>query len=289
MKNFKLFLILLPIFAFVLLSCGLFEKEETASVKDPSQLEEGEKVTLVGRVTFYMEGDFYFHLEDMGQEYTIFISRDDRVNMGDYVEVKGVWEKEINGLSSESIKKLSEDEKRAYFESRYPFLEIKVLEYPKSVSHTCYTPKFKLEVTNSGKETISHKDLHTEAYDFGFYYFLNDSWTRANANRENYTEVKEQVNEEEKALIGLLSEQGFLYFEDIKPGQTREIEYWAGGQITKTELGTAGSPNIFGNQSVGEVDVSFGWARHNNYDPIFLYKTEPNKINLLSDRCDMGL
>lgn len=282
MKNFKPFLILLPLFAFIFLACGLFEKKEDVSVKDPEQLEQGEKITLVGRISFYMDGDYYFNLQDGEQDYTVFISTDQSLNIGDYVEVKGIWEKEINGLSSESIRILSEDEKIAYFESRFPFLKIEILESPKTIAHTCATPKFKFKLTNTGTDTVTYKDLHKEEYNYAFYYFVNENFSRANADREDYLET-----EKEQSI--LVSNQGFIHFEDIAPGQSREVEYWAGGIVNKHEGGTAGSSNIFGNYPVGEHEFFFAWADKNNYDPIFLYKTEPVKVTLLTDKCDLGL
>ncbi len=285
----KIIFVSLPIFAFILLGCGLFNGEENDydAVKDPSEIEEGENITLTGRVWYYFDGDLFFTLEDKDEHYTIFISSNEDISIGEYLQAEGTWDKTNDALVAENIKKLSEEEKMTYLRSRHPVLEIEILEYPKIVAHTCATPKFKLKLTNTGTNTVTHEDIHTYEYDYAFYYFFDEDWHRANADREDYSQVAGQIQEDELSLIGFLSNQGFMHFEDIKPGGSREVEYWAGGEITKNELGTAGLPNILGNQQKGETNISFGWALKNNYDPIFLFKTDSVGVELLNENCEM--
>ncbi len=278
------------IFCMIVIACGSNNNDKDEyNVKDPSELEEGENTTLTGMVSWYFDGDLFFTLTDNETDYKIFISGDEDITMGEYVQVVGEWDKINDALVANNIKKLSENEKIEYLRTRFPILEIEILEYPKNIAHTCETPKFKFKLTNTGINTVSHKDLHTYDYDYGFYYFINEDWSRANADREDYTEVESNIKKDELSLIGFLSNQGFMYFEDIKPGESREVEYWAGGQVTKNEFGTAGSPNIFGNYEVGEHDFSFAWADKNNYDPIFFFKSDSVKIKLNSDECDLGV
>ncbi len=244
-------------------------------------------MTLTGRVWSYMDGSLSFTLEDNNEHYTIFISPDENITTGEYVLAKGIWDKTNNALDSQTVKKLSEEEKMTYLRSRNPVLEIEILDYSKTVAHTCATPKFKLKLTNTGIETVTYKDIHIYEYEYAFFYFLDEHWSRANADRENYSELAEEIKEDELRIIGLFSNQGFTYFEDIKPGESREVEYWAGGHISRTEFGTAGSPNILGNQQRGGIEVSFGWALKNNYDPIFLFKSDSVKVNLLNNQCEI--
>lgn len=289
MKKSKL-LLLLPLFALILLGCGLFNGEEKNNdvVKDPSEIEEGKNITLTGRIWSYMDGNLSFTLEDKDEHYTIFISPDENIITGEYVRAEGVWDKTNNALDAQNIKKLSEEEKMTYLRSRHPVLEIEILEYPKTVAHTCTTPKFKLKLTNTGNDTVTHEDIHTYEYDYAFYYFLGENSSRANSERENYSELAQEIKEDELSLIGFLSNhQGFMHFENIDPGESREVEYWAGGKITKTEGGTAGLSNILGNQQRGEIDVSFGWALKNNYDPIFLFESDSVKVDLLNNQCEI--
>ncbi len=283
----KIISLLLITLAFTTMGCDLFKTDD--EIKDPENLEQGEKTSLTGRIHYYYEGDRFFTLEHKGEEYTIFIDNNEKIVIGEYIRAEGTWEKEANGLAAEKIHFLSENEKADYFKKTHSYLEIKILEYPKQINHTCETPKFKLEITNAGNETITHKDLHTYDYEYALYYFINDMWVRANADRENYVEVKENITDDEKELIGLLSNQGIFFFDDLKPGQKTEVAYWAGGEVSKNELGTAGSPNIFGNQNIDTHEFSFAWGIKNNYDPIFLFKSEKIDITMLSDQCNLGL
>ena len=242
---------------------------------------------MTGRVWDYMDGSLFFTLEDNNEHYTIFISPDENITTGEYVLAEGIWDKINNALDAQTVKKLSGEEKMTYLRSRHPVLEIEILDYPKTVAHTCVTPKFKLKLTNTGAETVTSKDIHTEGYEYAFFYFLDEHWNRANGDRENYSEVAESIEEDELRLIGLLSNQGFTYFENIEPGESREVEYWAGGHISRSEFGTAGLPNILGNRQKGETNISFAWALKNNYDPIFLFNSDSVKVDLLNNQCEM--
>ncbi len=298
----KVVIIIVAVVALLgLCSCGVFGyiltktrgdkglESQESEIVNPDDLGDGQRTVITGRVNFYYDGDLFFTLRDGDQYYTIFLPESTYVSTGDYVKAEGVWEEVSNGLAADSVRTLNDEELASYMRSRHPYVEIEIVDYTANVGHTCDTPKFTLLLTNRGNETITHRDIHDYDYSYGFYYFIDDNWSKANADRDDYGDVMGQVGTDEAQLIGLLSNQGFMYFEDLEPGESTQVEYWAGGAVVRTEGGTAGSPNIFGNYPSGEYNVSFAWVDKNNYDPIVLSRSESVTVSLSSDKCDLGL
>ncbi len=286
MKKIKLF----SLFFILFLIAGCFgnDKEEN-DLMELDNIKDGDRVTITGRVSSYTEGNLFFTLVDgtnpYEDSYTIFIDGDEPIVDGDYVRVSGIWLEDNNALDTEDFKVLSEEEKRAYFKQRFVYLETEIKDYPDNITHTCETPKFTLKINNEGKEKISHQQLHDENFEYAFYYFIKDEPHRMNADFEDYEKVFEEISDNH---VGHSGNRGFVKFSDIAPNNSREVEYWAGGRIVPGEMGTAGMPNIFEHYSVGKIEISFGWALKNNFDPIFLFESEPVEINLLSTTCEMN-
>ncbi len=272
------------ILLFIITGCFGNDEEKIDDVRDPDEISDGENITLTGRVGSYMDGNLFFTLIDGDQHYTIFIDGDEEIIMGEYVRVSGLWNEAIDGLEKETLDVLTETEKIDYFKERFIYITIDINNFPNNINHTCVTPKFDLTFTNHSQESLSHQDLHDDDFPYAVYYFINEQHSVAHGTIDDYQEIYEQTNDAE---IGLLSNQGFIRFSDIQFNNSEEVEYWAGGKITRSEFGTAGSPNILGNYNAGEHEISFAWALRNNYDPIFLFISDPVKVNLLSAECEL--
>jgi len=281
MKNLKFLFILLLIFT---VACG--NKETTSSIETSDELIDGEKATITGRVLSYQEGNLFFTLVDgldpFEDNYTIFIDGDEPITLNDYVRVSGIWLDEVDALETHSLEVLTEKEKSEYLQQRFAYLEIEIKDYPNNISHTCETPKFTLQLTNKGSEEITHQDLYDDDYPYAIFYFINNNHSRANAALDNYETVFVSPG---NANMNYISNQGITHFNNLKSNQNAEAEYWGGGLITKSEFGTGGSPNIFGNYNQGKNKISFAWAIKNNFDPIFLFESEPVEINLVTEEC----
>ncbi len=285
MKKIKFILTLLVISLMI----GCFgNNEEENELMDLDNVQDGDRVTITGRVFSYYEGGLSFTLVDgtnpYEDVYTIFIDGDEPVVVGEYVRVSGIWLEENDALDTEDFKVLSEEEKRDYFKQRFVYLETEIKDSPDNINHTCETPKFTLEISNEGQEKISHQQLHEEDFEYAYYYIIKGNHHRASAEFEDYDEVFRDAKNDH---VGHSGNRGFVKFSDIAPNTSREVEYWAGGRIVPSEMGTAGMPNIFEHYSVGEIEISFGWALKNNFDPIFLHISDPVTVNLISNQCEM--
>jgi hypothetical protein len=220
-----------------------------------------------------------------------------KISVGDYVVAEGKWDTDYTSLIAEKITKIEEDFAKDFLASKIPILDIEILEYPKRVSHSCETLKFKLRLTNTGEIAITHSDLYDRDYGYSIYHFIDDTYTIANSEREDYAQVKEDLDDYTE--IGLLSNLGFLYFEDIQPGQSRAVEYWGGGRVTESlypdmfnddgsnrRAGISGEENIFGRKEVGEYSFSFAWTDNSSWDsPEFLSRSNVVNIKFLDNSC----
>ncbi len=220
-----------------------------------------------------------------------------KISDGGYVVAEGKWDTNYTSLIAEKITKIEEEFAKDFLASKIPMLEIEILEYPENIAHACETLKFKLRLTNTGKIAISHSDLYDKDYRYGIYHFIGDTYTIANSEREDYAQVKEELDDYTE--MGLLSNLGFLYFEDIQPGQSREVEYWGGGRVTESlypdlfnedgsnrKAGISGEENIFGRKEIGEYSFSFAWTDNSSWDnPEFLSKSNVVNIKFLDNSC----
>jgi hypothetical protein len=331
-KHKKIILILLPLLLLLLLiiftngfglfgsdsstlspKVGGYNLEEMDSFSSLWDFNNEDPLVVFGKVSGLNDG-VYFYLHDIedNSEVTVYFNRIDdereleiirNMSDGDYVVVEGVWDAFLSSISADRIVKMEEDEVLAFLSSKVPMLEIEILDYTENITHTCETPIFTIRLTNIGQIPISHRYMHTTEYATGgyrIYYFINDNHSMANANREDYDSTKSNIDDPRE--IGILSNQGFLYFDDIQPGQSVETEYWAGGQVTESlysdmfnddgthrRAGVSGSPNIFGNYDVGEYEFSFAWTRMNNYDDLeFVNRSNTVTVNLLDDNCSLA-
>jgi hypothetical protein len=292
---------------------GGYNLEETDSLSSVWDLEDEDSLVVFGKVSGLGDG-VYFYLHDIedNSEVTVYFNRinDEKelekiedMSNGDYVIVEGIWDSSLFSISADRVVKMDEDEVLAFLSSKVPMLEIEILDYTENITHTCQTPVFTIRLTNTGQIPISHRYMHTTEYATGgyrIYYFIEDNHSMANANREDYDSTKANIDDPRE--IGILSNQGFLYFDEIQPGQSVETEYWAGGQVTESlysdmfnddgthrRAGVSGSPNIFGNYGIGEHEFSFAWARMNNYDDLeFVNRSNTVTVNLLDDNCSLA-
>ena len=272
------------------------ESVEYTEVTSRDDLTDNANLIITGRVDQYREGGFSFTIVDgldiTEDTYRIFIEGDEPVVVGEYVQVRGVWLEEQNALDSVDFKVLTEEEKRAYFKERFAYLEIEVADYTENIDHTCVTPKFTFNIENKGKEIVTHQDLYDEEYPYAFYFFIdddyiNEDWNFANGMLEDIEDYGEVFVGNESHGLDHMYSRGFLHFDELNPNQSMEIEYWAGGHISRSDFGVAGTPNIYGNSEVGDIEISFGWGIKNNYEPIFLYLSEPVTVNLASSECKL--
>ena len=290
---------------------GKYNLEEMDDLSITGTFSEGNTIKTFGRVTDY-EGSDIFTLVAEDRSFFVYlydpkdtskkISIDD-ISNSDYVAVEGVWDDLWYGLVADKVVKLDTDMVEIYLASKIPMLEIEILNHTENITHTCFTPVFNLRLTNTGQIPISHRYMHTTEYGSGgyrIYYFIDDNHSMANANREDYDDVK--VTLEDPKEIGLLSNQGFTYFDDILPGQSVDTEYWAGGLVTESlyrdmfnddgthkRAGVGGSPNVFGNYDIGGYEFSFAWARMNNFDDVeFLNRSNTVKVNLMDTECSLA-
>lgn len=218
------------------------------------------------------------------------------INNGDYVVVEGEWSINYSSVIAESITIISEDFVKDFIASKVPMLEIEILDYSEDMAHSCDTLKFKIKLTNSGRIPVSHADLYDVDYSYGFYYFIDDQHYLANSSREDYAQVFDEL--EDKKEIGLLSNLGFLYFDEIEPGESIETEYWGGGKVTASYYsdwfdddgsnrmaGISGEHNIFSRKGSGSHSFSFGWGKKSYDTPEFLSKSNVVSVNLIDDEC----
>jgi hypothetical protein len=292
---------------------GGYNLEELDSFSSLWDLNNEDPLVVLGRISGMGDG-VYFYLNDIedNTEVTVYFNRIDdekelesiqNMSSGDYVIVEGMWDGFLIAISADKVVKMDEEQVLAFLSSKVPMLEIEILDHTENITHTCQTPIFTIRLTNIGQIPISHRYMHTTEYATGgyrIYYFIDDNHSMANANREDYDSTKASIDDPRD--IGLLSRQGFLYFDDIQPGQSVETEYWAGGEVTESlysdmfnddgshrRAGIGGSPNIFGNYDVGEYEFSFAWARMNNYDDVeFVNRSNTVKVNLLDDSCSLA-
>lgn len=291
---------------------GSYDLNEVDSYSYVWDFENDKALTVFGVVSDLSDTSFILKdpEEEDSQIIVYFVNPLDKseiVNLGDisnndYVISEGKWDTTYTALIAEKITKIDEDIVKDFIASKIPMLEIEILEHTENIAHTCDTPKFNIRLTNTGQIPISHKYLHDTDYGSGYriYYFIDEDHHIANAYREDYEEVIKDL--EDPKEIGLLSNLGFMYFDELAPGQSVDIEYWGGGQVTESlhrdmfnddgshrRAGVAGSPNIFGNYDVGEHEFSFAWARMNNYDDVdFLNRSNTVTVNLLDSECSLA-
>jgi hypothetical protein len=234
-----------------------------------------------------------YFIDPTNQEQLVDIGK---ISTGNYVVVEGKWSVSYSSVIAEKITAISEDFVKDFIASKIPMLEIEVLDSPEDILHTCETVKFKIRITNNGKIPISHADLYSREYGYGMYYFIDEDSFISNSDREDYAQVFEELDDKEE--IGLLSNLGFLYFDDIGPGESLETEYWGGGKVTASYYsdlfdddgsnrmaGISGEHNIFSRKGSGIHSFSFGWAKKSYDSPEFLSKSNVVSINLVEDEC----
>ncbi len=269
----------------LVVACG---NDET-TIKHPSEASDGDKVKITGQIISDTGTASYtikdgLHAPD--DHYTIFEKGDESIDVGEYVQVKGVWIAKLDAVETNDFKVLSEDEKQTYFQERFAYLNIAITDYPEEVSHGCATPKFELEFHNKGEETITHEKLHDDEYPYTLYYFIDDEPHRAFRMLDDYDNTFAIPTSPNLDTVHNLA---LHHFDDLKPNDKTEIAYWGGGHVTdESTAGIAGIPNIIQtNGEQGENEISFAWAIKNNFDPIFLFQTDPVTVDLITEECIM--
>jgi hypothetical protein len=291
---------------------GKYNLEEMDDLDTPDIFSEGNFIKTFGKVSSLQGEDFFtlktesrsfyvylYDLEDYSRKISI-----DGVSDNDYVAVEGKWNESYNAIIAEKVVKLDNKKVEDYLSAKIPMLEIEVVDYPRSVPHSCETLKFALMLTNVGKTPIVREEMFKlegekgSLHGYGFFHILDDLNPQL---AENYDETD-----------GILKVWGVKEFDVINPGESVDVEYYAGGLVTESlyrdmfeddgsnrRAGVGGEQNILGNKGQGEHSVSFawgqfiyttedGWIQESYIDPKILFKTDPVTINLVEDKCDMS-
>ncbi len=220
---------------------------------------------------------------------------------GDPVVVEGVYDMESWTFYGTSVKLTTEEDIEEYKLSLIPNLEIEILDYPNSVAHVCKNFNIKVKLTNTGKIPVTYKDLYDSDYSYthAFRYSLNGG--------ETTSYYAYDAIDETEIFMGLED------FDVIEPGESVEVIYQAGGNVTESidptwidddgsphVVGIAGEMNILYNNTTssavqGDNELQFHWVQvydPNDYSvsyssPIIQNSSEKITIKLLSTECDM--
>lgn len=285
---------------------GKYDLTQTDSFSYIWTFENEQKLIFFGEVKdLNKESSFLLKDEDANQVVVYFknletnkITADiGKLENDDYAIVEGTWDINMTAIVAKNIVRIEKEKALELINAQRPLLEIEIVEYPENITHTCETLKFKLKLTNTGQIPVSHADLYNRDYDYALYFFIDGVHRIANSDREDYEQLKEELDD--LTQIGLLSNEGFIYFDEIKPGKSTTVEYWGGGKITQSlysdlfnddgtnrRAGISGEHNIFSRKDKGDHELYFSWGKKNNWEnPEFLTDSNKVSINLIDNEC----
>lgn len=273
---------------------GGYKADEITQIKDFSAVTDGQELILMGKIAglaFNSQDSKTYSLE-MADYVTLFIESNlsTELKKDDFVIVEGTWISTSYTLKATKITKITQEDYEDMQKANMPQLKIEIIDYPTALNHSCAKTFFKLKLTNIGNIPIDHSKIYDYEYGYGFYYFVDGEYSKSYSYDESRGEI---------AHLGLKD------FGVLNPGDSKEVEFGGGGHVVQTlykdyyyddgrrrELGGSGEGNLLQNKGIGEHQVHFGWAKDRGDlsapdKPMFLYETEPVKISLSKDECDM--
>lgn len=217
------------------------------------------KVTIFGLIlTMYDEtlsitddyGNVQLNLEN---------SKGDSLTDGDYALLTGSYENMY--FNVDTATKINADEYTQLTKDVLPQMRIEILDYPKSFSHGCEHIEFKLRVKNIGKTTI----------DYSKFFDYNSGWKFGFQIDEDEPMFGYSIDDETGGVTK--DGQGLEDFGIMSPGEQRDLTYYGGGNIMRSDFGTGGFGNIFCGKSdnpSGERTIKFlmGVLKEGSYTEI---------------------
>ncbi len=213
----------------------------------------------------------------------------DEIKDGDFVVVRARFGNEDGAPIADYIAKIPVEYVDTFNLYKYPYADITILDAPKQVTHGCEFLKLKVRIKNTGKIPIRKSDFYTFSTELPKYKFIHIV--------DGYEDGGYSYDEETKDIY----HQGYLNFEDIQPGETKEFMYGLGGGLVSDcpEGGVycawkGGSPNIFcdaGASSPGgdrEIKLAIGYLKPGSYTENILTSVSNSvTINVLTCECDL--
>lgn len=270
LKNKKLFLIISFLIILCLILVFVFFKpfeekepidpnniervERAGNIFQISRLEDGQEVSIAGKVFNLSESNFNVENENI----SILVYFENFEIISDFVLVEGEWNEEYQAIMAKDIVFLTEGEYAHYVKlhpedfaktdtsGRYRYmLGIDVLDFPSQVESSCEPLVFELEVTNLSESVISYSDIYSPDYEFGFYQIIDEVPSK---------------------------QEGLSDFGVLDVDESAQVEFV-----------------VSGDYGSGERNFSFGWAKDYDSDrdldirPVFYFKTREEVIEVLDD------
>jgi len=278
---------------------------DSISPKDfqTQELIDGDKYSSYGMIMTTLEDITYFSLKDANYSITINFSNMEldgkklkdvdmsKFNVSDYVLVNGIYDQNTKALYATKVTKIEKEKITAYKRSKMPILEVKLVDAPTDVSHSCRNIVLSVKLTNIGDIPVSYEDIYSSDYHFRLAYSIN--------NVISYTTTTIGDTEE----IGYV---GVKHFSLLNPGDSTTVKIGLGGMVTSNvnkernaQVGISGEYNLLypsGREGgkLGANEIKILWVSLydedgilNKDNPMILGSTDTFSINLLSADCDM--
>ncbi len=213
----------------------------------------------------------------------------DGIKDGDFVIVRARFGNEDGAPAADYIAKIPTEYIDTFNLYKYPYADITILDAPKQVTHGCEFLKMKVRIKNTGKIPIRKSDFYTFSTELPKYKFVQILDGQENAGYDYGVEVKD------------IYHWGYLNFEDIQPGETKEFMYGLGGGLSPKCAeddeycgGRGGTPNTFCSPDFSfpggerEVKLAIGYLKPGSYtENILTSVSNPVKVNVVSCECNL--